>query len=318
MCICFLWEKMKTTLKVYEIVKKIGNTQSVFELSSRLKEKLLSAKLVEDRAVRNSVQDETGESDAIINYIEEEGVVKGMIARIKVGNAMQVQKEKLGASSFTLQDVIVDTNENIAGFIKQSLHFVIKDNYIAVHHRNDMQRKAIETYLNAFFQCNDINLLPIIKQQESINLSEAKAIKLGDNIVNRALTKESDDSRDYTNTKKFVSVFSDTKTKILNLLIESKTVSEHFVQEYIDLLITLNVKKPKKDIEKIAMESLKITDPTNIEIKTHDGKTIKGTNLELKDNQDISLVDGKYLNDNEMYRYLSLLIDRAEDEKNHN
>ncbi|MDR0484103.1 MAG: hypothetical protein LBH40_02335 [Alphaproteobacteria bacterium] len=306
----------KVTLDIFKVVGKVQGVSHRLNLADLLKEYLPNT-AIKDRILRHSMVDETAESDLINCYKINNNIIEGMLLRIKGGIATPgVNKDMLENENFTLQEIDVNNHENIEGFIKQSLHFVVKENYLAVHHRNDFSKSAIETYFATILKQPSLNLFPISEAQTEVDLSQTKQILISDNVLKKIHNEEYNDNSvslndEESTTSKVLNLSKDVKEKFLGILIDNKSLDEETIAEFINFSITLNVKKPKDESEKAILESLKITDSSAIKTKLHSGQTINNNEVIVKAIKEVNMVGDKYLSDSEMYRFLLELINET-------
>ncbi|MDR2007459.1 MAG: hypothetical protein LBQ34_00610 [Alphaproteobacteria bacterium] len=308
----------KVSLDVFKVVGRVANIHTNINLVDLLTN-FLPNTAVRERILRLSTMDETAESDLINWYAIKGNIIEGMLCRIKMENKTpSIQKDTLDKPSFTLQEIDMPATESIEGFIKQSTHFVVKENYIAAHHRNDFNRAAIETYFATILKRPDLKLLPINESQTEVDLSQTKQITISDNLL-KTFKKEEEDSMDgsiklnpqESINSQILTLSKEMKEKLLTILIDNKSLSEELISEYVNFSITMNVKKPADEAETAILESLKISDSSAIKTKLHNGKTLNRGAMVLKSLRDVRMVGDKYLSDSEMYGYLLELIDEA-------
>ncbi|MCL2567675.1 MAG: hypothetical protein FWE18_06270 [Alphaproteobacteria bacterium] len=310
----------KVILNVYKVVGRVNNINTNINLVDLLKAQLPNTS-VKDRILRRSMQDDTRESDLINWYNIKDNAVEGMLVRIKMENKTpSIQKEILNSENFTLQEVDSPTGENIEGFIKQSLHFAVKEHYIAVHNRPDFNRSSLETYFAAVLKTPALKLLPINEAKTELDLSQTKQIIIGDKML-KAISNEENNEDSFTtklnpqesSASQILNLSKSMKEKFLEILIDNKSLDEEVLAEYVNFSITLNVKKPADEAETAILESLKISDSSHIKTKLHSGRTLNRGAMVIQSIKDVRLVGNKYLSDSEMYNYLFELIAEAKE-----
>ena len=229
---------------------------------------------------RNEETAETyGEGDFIPYFVTSGGFLFGSFVRLRPGEATDVRLLQLDQKSVSLNDMVTQAEEGSAGSIREYAHFCLYKGFMAMSfaHRN---WRPLEHHVNWLLREHGepgaATACKLVKKKRQ-NEATIPVAKISDIVIGEDALQARDQG---SYSKKILGLKSD----ILKTLLVDIKGTEAIEMEDI-LSATVHIKIKKKELKKHgkALDTLfRVMDSDEITIKSKDGRTIKGSEYEIK------------------------------------
>ena len=304
----------KVTLKAFEI-KPAETTLQELLLPTLLLKSLSEHQTVNSRYLRHSELDTLDEGDFIGDYRNDKRALFGTILRIKRGEANSVLLQQLDKPTIRLEDIAKQSEENVAGIIKDYSYFYMSKKY-AILSAGHISRKAVQTYFNWLLNFPEggppiCSLTPIVKNVNETPISAIRSIAIAEAYFN--------EKPEYASISKTINVF---KWKILKeLLNDTVSLKNIAIEDIISATVRLKIRsrnKGKQDEYKNLLSSLlKSVDSEDIIINTKSGSKIRGGTLEEKKIVSIETTESGFLHEMQLETEMRTFLKELENNEPH-
>lgn len=284
------------TIKAFQI-KTTNAEPFALDFQEILKQSLDKSDNVEKRFMPLSKQDVDQEGDFLSYYDNIMGVLFGAVIRMKKGTATQILKQQLKEKIIPTKNFVVSSDDKRAGIVHNCVYFCLLQNLLAINCGNSI--KSFQTYINWFININNSKknmyyIEPLLADSPEIKLEQIKNLCVKEDYFKNSISNPTS-FNSIQNLKKEVikDVFSDVP--------EFKNIDfNNVLSAQILFKILRNSKDRQEDREKALKALLKSGFSENIEVKTKDGKTIKGDTFELKKIVNIEISENGFLSDEQI------------------
>jgi hypothetical protein len=287
----------KVVLKAYEIVPAETKMLELV-LPEMLLKSLSGYNTVNSRYLRHSDLDTLDEGDFIGDYKGDKKVLFGTMLRIKRGEANSVLLQQLDSPKIRLEDIAKQSEENVAGIIKDYGYFCMNKKY-AVLTAGHISRKAIQTYFNWLLNLPEsgppiCSLKPMIESYSETPISDIRSISISEAYFSQ--------KPEYKTLSKSINIF---KNELLHeLLNDTRSLKDIAFEDILYAEVKLRIKskgknktEQNKDLLSVLLKSV---DSEDVVIKTKSGNSIKGGMFELKTKVSIEATETGFLHESQL------------------
>lgn len=225
-------------------IKNSSFIQSKSNLFDKLKDKLSTSKIAEDRAMIANHNDTDSDRHLIAYYefIENPNAIFCLIMQItQDGSHEAFSEDLLKQNKIKLEDITKNIEEKGSIACLNSYYFLLHQEYIVTNIPLNRTIKDLQIYLNWFTKDTFIELLPVINT-DRIKLSDIKSISIQDNSI-----KQYHQPRLQPNghKSKTLSLGESLWSKLKSLIQDTDSLQEIELSQIISAHVSIEFNKPK-------------------------------------------------------------------------
>lgn len=277
-----------------------ANPSKNVDLVSRLAQALNNSNSANDRRLNLNTNSE--KEDLISSFKIEKQKIYCTMIRANIGNGVRsIAEDLLKQKTFQLSQLSKNELDGTQSILDFSYYLAIYDNLLITNLPRPHTISSTQAYLNWFVSSSEYEILPLIKKDISVQLSNIDSIVFEDSYFHGLPEGKDTEPSSETVQKSFLI------SQLEKLFVDASSFEKIDVNQLVSAKLVLQFKKKKieesSDRQRVYGAMLKpIADLENITVRTRDKKRIvKGSNLQASTSVKIGVIENGLLEEPSLY-----------------